>query len=437
MSQDLLARRHELFGPGSTLFYQEPLHLVRGEGVWLFDDTDRRYLDMYNNVPCVGHANPRVTEAVCQQVGTLNVHSRYLHQGVLDYSERLLDLHADPLESVIFTCTGTEANEVAISLARIVTGKRGFVCTDDAYHGNSNEVMRFTHLRTRGHNPLGHGRKQEVRAIPFPQAYRPLTAGASGEELSQAYLEALKNQIQALEADGVGFAGMLVCPILANEGLPNIPGAFMRNAAEVVRESGGLMIVDEVQAGLCRTGKWWGYQHMDFEPDVVTMGKPMGNGVPVAATLARRDHVAAFRAERRYFNTFAASPLQAAAGSAVLDELETPGFRQRVDRVGQFLRQELRARMAECPSMGDVRGHGLFLGIEWIDPASGNAAPHPPDSAGAKIMVEHLKREGVLISEAGAYNNVLKFRPPLVFDQEHAEFFLEAFDRALEAYHAH
>ena len=200
---DLLTRRERLLGTGTPLFYQEAVNIVRGEGVWLFDPDGRRYLDMYNNVPCVGHCHPHVVEAMHRQASTLNVHSRYLHEGVLDYAERLTNHHAEELASVVFTCTGTEANEVAMSMARIATGGRGIICTDAAYHGNSAEVGKLT--RARAGDP-------EIRAIPYPQRYRPLREGVSEAELTDLYLSEVCTAIDSFAANDVPFAGMLVCP---------------------------------------------------------------------------------------------------------------------------------------------------------------------------------------------------------------------------------
>ena len=416
---DLLTRRERLLGTGTPLFYQEAVNIVRGEGVWLFDPDGRRYLDMYNNVPCVGHCHPHVVEAMYRQASTLNVHSRYLHEGVLDYAERLTNHHAEELASVVFTCTGTEANEVAMSMARIATGGRGIICTDAAYHGNSAEVGKLT--RARAGDP-------EIRAIPYPQRYRPLREGVSESELTDLYLAEVRTAIDSFAANNVPFAGMLVCPILANEGLPDIPDGFMPQAAEIVRDAGGLFIADEVQAGFCRTGRWWGYEVMDFVPDIVTMGKPMGNGLPLAATVARTELVDAFRERKRYFNTFASSPLQAAVGMAVIEVIETENLRQNVVDVGNYLRAQLTKLQPHCPPMAEVRGHGLFIGLEWVS----DHAAKTPDREGATVLVNRLKDKGFLIGSAGALGNVLKIRPPLVFAHEHADLFLTAFEEIVE-----
>ncbi len=422
--QDLLARRDALFGAGAPLFYQAPLHIVRGEGAYLFDAAGRRYLDLYNNVPCVGHGHPRVVAAVAQQAGTLNVHSRYVHAGVLDYAERLTGLMRDGLASVVFACSGTEANEVAMRMARLVTGGRGFVCTDAAYHGSSAELGKLTHARE--------PRDAEIRSIPFPQRYRPLDEGATEVELRERHLDALQAAIDDFTAAGIPFAGMLVCPILANEGLPDIPAGFMAAAAQRVRTAGGLFICDEVQAGFCRTGRWWGHEAAAVEPDIVTLGKPMGAGVPLAGVVASHAHVSAFRQATRYFNTFAASPLQAAAGMAVLDVIETEGLLRRVADVGGYLLAELKRRQSHCEAIGDVRGAGLFAGVEWV----ADRASKTPDRPGAQRVVERLKDKGFLTGAAGALGNVVKIRPPLILQREHVDAFLAAFDETLREVHA-
>ena len=419
----LMDRRNRLLGMGAPIFYEKPVNIVRGKGVWLYDDEGRRYLDMYNNVPCVGHCHPHVVEAMHSQAQTLNVHSRYLNEGVLDYAERLANLHADPLTSVVFTCTGTEANEVALGIARAATGGRGFICSDAAYHGNSAEVGKFTRVGQQAEEE----RADEIRAFPFPQRYRPLRDGVSDGELTKLYLSEVESAIGSLRANGIPLAGMLVCSILANEGLPSLPEGFMPRAAELVRAAGGLVIADEVQAGFCRTGRWWGYEATEFVPDIVTMGKPMGNGLPVAGAAASSELVDNFRRHKRYFNTFAASPLQAAAGMAVIDVIQDEELASNVDQVGAYLGGELRKFQDSCEQLADVRGHGLFIGMEWVR----DRTSRTPDSDGATAVVNSLRDRGILIGSAGYMGNILKIRPPLVFKQEHADLFLTAFEESI------
>lgn len=415
---ELLDRHHLVMGDHAPLFYEEPLTLCSGDGVWLKDLNGDCYLDLYNNVPCVGHANPRVVENLADQAATLNIHSRYLHEGVVTYVERLVGLHHDGIESAILGCSGTESTEMALTLARTVTGRQGIICTDATYHGNSSLVGRLSGL------PVGVERSG-VKSISTPQLFRPIAEGLSDAELLQKHLDQLEATINSF-ADQGGFAGMMLCSILANEGLPDPPEGWFVEATAMVKAAGGLIIADEVQAGFGRSGSWWGYEVSDFTPDVVCMGKPMGNGFPVSAMAASHEMVSKFRETHRYFNTFASSPLQAAAGSAVLDEIIENGLVQQVTDVGAGLKTALTDLQAEHPQIGDVRGSGLFIGIDWVAPGSTD-----PDVVGAQRMVESLKSRLILLGKAGQHGNVLKIRPPLVFQDEHAELFLEAFKDCL------
>ncbi len=417
----LVDRRNKAIGQGAPLFYEQPLHIVRGDGAYLYDQEDRQYIDMYNNVPCVGHANPKVAAAMHQQLQTLNVHSRYLHEDILEYAEKLSALHASSIESVVFSCSGTEANEVAMTMARIKTRGKAFICTNAAYHGNSNQVGQLTHV------PLGDKNRQHIYSIPYPQKFRPIVKGLNDQELSHEYLETLKEAITQIKDDGLELAGILFCPIFANEGLPDIPDGYMKSAVEMVRGAGGLVIIDEVQSGFCRTGNWWGYQTVGIEPDIVTMGKPMGNGLPLSATASSQQIVEDYRARSRYFNTFASSPLQAATGMAVLQEIEDQEILDRVQDVGHYLRDGLSVYRDKVAALGDIRSKGLFIGLDWVI----DKDHIEPDREGAIKVVNLMKEKGFLTSNAGEHSNVVKIRPPLVFQREHADRFLEAFDSVM------
>jgi len=422
MSLDaLVARRDHVLGAGAPLFYRQPLHIVRGEGVRLFDADGRSYVDMYNNVPVVGHGHPWIVEAMASQQARLNVHSRYLHEEVVAFAERLTDLHGPDIQSVIFSCSGTEANEVALRMARFATGRRGILCTDATYHGNSELVGGLTHIgRTKSPRP-------GVRAFPFPQRFRPLVDGLEGPALAEAYLERVDAAISELDASGDGVAAMIVCPIFANEGLPDPPPDFLPRAAERVRAAGGLVVIDEVQAGYGRTGTWWGYEVAGITPDIVVSGKPMGAGLPLSATAASRELVEDFRARTRHFNTFAASPLQAAVGMAVLDVIEDERLIDNAARVGAGLKAALSERVGRFAAIGDVRGSGLFLAIDLV------TDPHTraPDRDRAIEVVERLKDRGFLTCNAGVHGNLVKIRPPLMFSRGDAETFMTAFDRVM------
>lgn len=418
----LRQRRDQALGSGAELFYDKPLEIVRGDGVYLFDSDGNRYVDMYNNVPCVGHANPAVVKAMAEQQATVNVHSRYLHEGIVTFAERLIGLNHDGIESVVFSCSGTEAVEVAIQIARLATGNRGLVCTDATYHGNSELVGSMSYL---GNEPPETG---DIRAFPFPELYRPLEEGLSEEELCEVYLARVAAAIGSLKADGPGFAALVVCSIFANEGPPEIPSGFMAKVTELVHREGGLVIADEVQSGYGRTGLWWGYEKTEFLPDIVVTGKPMGNGLPLAATATKKDFVDAFRAEKDYFNTCAATPLQAAVGMAVLDEIERLDLVRNAAEVGDRLTGQLKDRVSGNDAIGDARGYGLFLGVEMVK----DSASKETDAALALSLSDRLKDRGFLVSYSGKFNNVVKIRPPLVFSHENADAFLAAFDECME-----
>lgn len=416
----LLAKRNQRLGVGAALFYNEPLQIVKGRGVELEDSAGKTYIDMYNNVPCVGHAHPHVVNAMHEQASTLNVHSRYLHEGIVRLADRLTELHNDAIESVVFACSGTEANDIAMTMARVATGGSGFICTNAAYHGNSQQVSQLTYV------PVAQTKNPNICAFPFPEKFRAISDG-DDQAIEAAYLHTIDNAIASFQAANIKLAGLLVCPIFANEGLPQIPAHFMAKAADRVRRAGGLVISDEVQAGYCRTGKWWGYEVSGFQPDIVVTGKPMGNGLPLSACAASQDLVNDYRAKTRYFNTFASSPLQAATGNAVLDVIEEEQLAANAQKVGAYLRSELESLVATNPHFAEVRGHGLFLGLEWVKDEDNQE----PDREGAIQMVNALKDKGFLTSNAGAFNNIIKIRPPLVFAQKHADQFLQVFAECL------
>ncbi|SOC07419.1 4-aminobutyrate aminotransferase-like enzyme [Rhodobacter sp. JA431] len=403
---DLIARREALLGPNVPTFYDDPVHIVRGEGVWLCDAKGRRYLDCYNNVAHLGHCHPRVVEAIARQAAQLNTHSRYLHEGILDYGERLVAKFGHGLSQMLMTCTGSEANDVALRMAQAVTGKTGLIATDNTYHGNTTAVA---HLSTR-RPPIG-GYPPHIRRVPAPDSLAPL--GGSPEAQAKAFAANVAQAIEELEQAGHGFAGLMLCPIFANEGMPGLAPGFLDTTVDVVKRAGGLILCDEVQPGFGRLGShWWGHELLGFAPDLVTLGKPMGNGHPVAAVVARPDVMAAFRNAFGYFNTFAGNPVSCAAANAVLDVIEDEGLVENAEAVGAYalgLLQELRH-----PLIADVRGLGLFFAIEF-------ARNGLPDGAFCGRVVEAAKDRGILLGRVGRAQHILKMRPPLPFSRENAQ----------------
>ena len=405
----------------SPLFYKEPIHLVKGEGIWLYDDSNNKYMDCYNNVPCVGHCHPHVIESLSKQAGQLNTHSRYISKVVVDYSERLMNLHTNPLSVLQMGCSGTEAIEIAIKMARLATGGKGIICSNATYHGNSHETIRMTI------GPF----EPDFKRVPFPEKFRPLKEGLSENELCDLYLEEIKRAINEFSEANIPLACMLFCSIFANEGLPSIPEGFLPKAAKLIRDAGGLVILDEVQAGFCRTGSWWGYEVNDCVPDIVAMGKPMGSGYPISGVGTNEEIAKTFHSKSYYFNTTASTPLQAAVGNAVLDVIEEENLKENVNSVGEYLKDKVSSFVDKFDKVGDVRGQGLFIGIECIE-GNGNSEPNKEL---AVEFVERMKQKGFLISNAGQFRNVLKIRPPLVFQKEHADSLYEVLEETLDEFH--
>ncbi len=418
---DILRRRDNLLGSNTPLFYDEPLHIVRGEGVHLYDADGRQYLDVYNNVPNVGHCNPRVVQALSRQAETLNIHTRYLHEAILDYGEALTATFADPLSMVMFTCTGSEANDLALRIARHTRPGKGIICSNETYHGNTTAVDELATLFNGG-QAIG----PNVKAVPYPDAYRPLD-GLQGEELTQAYLLRIDQAIAEFEAEGIGLAGMLVCPIFANEGVPNVPQGYLQGAADRVRAHGGLLIFDEVQSGFARSGTMWGHEFAGVQPDIVTLGKPMGNGHPVAGLVSTPELVDSFREDIMYFNTFGGNPVSCEVAHEVLRVIQDEGLVAQVADVGQYLRDGLRALQERYELIGDVRGPGLFVGVELVN----DRASKTPATAAARRVVNEMKEKGVLISKIGPGDNILKIRPPIIFSRSNADQLLNTLDEVL------
>ncbi|MDJ0825925.1 MAG: aspartate aminotransferase family protein [Rhodobacter sp.] len=417
MSESLVQRRARLLGPNVPTFYDAPLHIVRGEGVWLWDADGRRYLDCYNNVPHVGHCHPKVVEAICAQAARLNTHTRYLHEGILDYAERLVARFSGSLETVIMVCTGSEANDIALRMGQAVTGKTGIVATDNTYHGNTATVSQLSSKKP----PIG-GYAPNVRRVPSPDSLRPL--GGSAEGQAQVFAGHVSEAIADLEASGQGFASLILCPFFANEGFPDLSRGFLDPTVEVVRRAGGILIADEVQPGFGRLGShWWGYQRIGIEPDVITLGKPMGNGHPVAAVVAKPEVTGAFREAFGYFNTFGGNPVSCAAAMAVLDVLEEEDLVSNAADVGSYALQRLRA--LQHPMIGEVRGAGLFLGVEFVGEG---LAPAPESTA---RVVEAMKARGILLNRLGRHYNCLKIRPPMPFSRENADMLVDALAEVL------
>lgn len=422
-TSELLRRRYRLLGDGSPLHYKRPLHIVRGEGVWLYDSEGRRYLDAYNNVPHVGHCHPKVVEAIARQAATLNVHTRYLHESIIEYAERLVATFDPELSMVILACTGSEANEIALRMARLCTGNRGILCTSFAYHGNTAAVAQISPVFP---PPEGHG--QEAQWLTPPDSYRGLR-NSGGMLRPQYWLDAIQCACDSLRASGQGVAGMIFDTIFSSEGSPVLPREFIADAADIVRRAGGLYIADEVQPGFGRMGShMWGYEHYGVVPDIVTLGKPMANGHPISGVVARASLASEFAEQIKYFNTFAGNPVSCAAANAVLDVLEDEQLQQNAREVGACAIAGLARLAVKHEILGDIRGRGLFLAVELVK----DRVTKAPAEEETRRVVNAMRERGVLIGWTGMHGNVLKIRPPMPFSGENADLLLSTLDDVLE-----
>ena len=406
MKNDLIDRRQAVLGPNVPTFYEEPIHLIKGKGVWVWDKDGQRYLDCYNNVPHVGHCHPHVVEAISVQAQKLNTHTRYLHEGIVDYGERLTAKFQTELNQIIMVCSGSEANDIALRMAQAATGKTGIIATDNTYHGNTMAVSQLSSRKP----PIG-GYAANVRHVPAPDTLRPI--GGDYKSQANAFAKEIQTAINDLETSGYGFSGFLFCPTFANEGLPDLPKNFMAPAAQIIKAAGGILISDEVQPGFGRTGdNWWGHEWLKLSPDVVTLGKPMANGHPVAAVVAKENIMADFRNAFGYFNTFGGNPVSCAAAAATLDVIEQDGLIENSRHVGKEFLERLQTIKHEV--IANIRGRGLFIALELE--FNGFAS-----EKSAERIVEYARNNGMLMGRTGRNRNILKLRPPMPFSTQNAE----------------
>ncbi|AXU97101.1 aspartate aminotransferase family protein [Erwinia persicina] len=416
----LTDKRSRVLGESYRLFYRKPVHLVRGQGQYLWDAAGDKYLDVYNNVASIGHCHPAVTDAVYRQMQQLNTHTRYLHEAILDYSEQLLATAPAEIDRAMYMCTGSEANDLAIRVARAFSGGSGIIVTQESYHGTSD--------LTSGVSPaLGSGQPlaATTRLVLPPDRYR-----VDAPDLGAWFAAEIQRQIDDMAAHGIKFAGFLADSIFSSDGVLPGPKGFLRQAIDVVHKNGGIFIADEVQPGFARTGEaFWGFARHGVVPDVITTGKPMGNGIPVSGLLAKSDVLAAFSDDIPYFNTFGGNPVAMAAAQAVLNVIKTEGLQEHSRVVGAKLLAELSMLKEKYACVGDVRGAGLFIGFELVKDKSSKT----PDKQLALDVTEMLRENHVLTSVAGPYGNVLKLRPPLAFQASDIDWLVGALDKSLAA----
>jgi len=410
--QSMLSRRERLLGPFAYLFYEQPLHITRGEGVWLYDSENARYLDVYNNVPHVGHCHPHVVNAIAEQSRRLNTSTRYLHEYILELAERITQRLPDPLSVCTFVCTGSEANELAWRMAQVFTGNRGGLITKYSYHGSTGATAQFsTESLPEGKLP------PHMKTIAPPSSNTEWQKPDSG----------IRAAVKALDEDGYQPAMLILDTSFVSDGIYTSPKGYMKTAFDETRAAGGLCIADEVQGGFGRFGShFWGFEFDDVIPDIVTMGKPMGNGHPIAAVVTRPEVAEALAKDTGYFNTFGGNPVSCAAGLAVLDVMEKEGLQENALKVGEYLVKGLEDLRKDFPGLGPIHGSGLLLGIDVLSNSG------EPDGERSDQIMNNMRQNHVLVGTTGEKYNVLKIRPPLVFEKIHADILLAALKAALE-----
>ena len=409
-SGELLARRRRVLGSAlESLSYRSPLHLVRGNGAWMEAADGRRYLDAYNNVPVVGHAHPRVVDAIARQAATLNTNTRYLHEHVVELAERLVATMPEGLDTVLFVNSGSEANDLAWRLATTATGADAGIATAWSYHGVTDAVADFsTSEWPRDEHPA------RVEAYPAPDTYRGRYADAS-DPASVGRAE-ITEAVARLAERGRRPAALFVDSTFTSDGIFVPEPAVVGEIVAAAREAGALFVADEVQSGYGRTGELWGFARWGVAPDIVTLGKPMGNGHPIAAVITRAEIVDRFGSRTTFFSTFGGNPVACAAALAVLDVLEDEHLITNAASVGESLRSQLRALAERHSAIGDVRGRGLMTGVELV---RDRVTREPAEDVAARAK-DAMAERGVLIGTTGRHGNVLKIRPPLCITPDEA-----------------
>ncbi len=422
-SDEITSLRTRFLAPNLSLSYRRPLHIVRGYGQFLYDTDGLDYLDCVNNVAHVGHSHPAVAKAITGQAALLNTNTRYLHKNIVVYARRLAESLPDPLRVCFFVNSGSEANDLALRLATAHTGGTDFVVLSGAYHGNLSSLINISPYKCEG--PGGHGLPDNVRAAPAPDVFRG--PHASAPDPSHAYAREVGRHLEAILSSGRKVAAFIGESALSCAGQIMLPPDYLKDVYRLVRQHGGICIADEVQVGFGRVGShFWAFEVQDVVPDIVTMGKPIGNGHPLAAVVTTEQIADSFANGMEYFNTFGGNPVSCAAGLAVLDVLRDERLQQHAADVGDFLVSRLLDLKSRHIIIGDVRGSGLFLGIELVRDRT-----LTPATEEAAYVVNRMRERRILLSTDGPDENVIKFKPPMVFDRKDGERLVDELDRVL------
>ena len=428
-SDELLAARRRVIGRNVSVGYRQPLHIVRGEMQYLVDADGRRYLDAYNNVPHVGHCHPRVVDAAARQMRELNTNTRYLHENLERYAGRVAATLPEPLRVCYFVSSGSEANELALRLARAHTRQRDLIVLDAAYHGNTTTLIEISPYKFDG--PGGEGKPPWVHVVPLPDVYRNRTSALGQPVDAQdgvAYAEAVSLAIDRLRTAGNGLCGFIAesCPSVGGQIM--LPAGYLPAVYRQVRAAGGVCIADEVQTAYGRLGRsFYAFEEQRVVPDIVVLGKPIGNGHPIGAVVTTPEIAASFDNGMEFFSTFGGNTVSCAVGLAVLDVLEEEQLQAHAARVGAHLLERLRPLVGRAPLVGDVRGSGLFIGVELVR----DCESLEPAAQEASQVVNRLREEGILIGTDGPHHNVLKIRPPMPFTSEDADLLASSLESAL------
>ena len=419
---EMLERRRRLLGPKQDLFYDRPIHMVRGEGIWLYDATGRAYLDAYNNVPHVGHSHPHVLRSITRQYAALCTNTRYVYGNILDYAERLGATIPDGPRVCVFVNSGSEANDIGWRMAKMHTGKSGAIILEKAYHGGTDAIDAFSPSDRPGDEIPAH-----IRTIVTPDTYR---GEFRGDDAAARYAADADRAIAELDEAGYGVGAVMIDSSFVNHGIIDVPAGYLKLVVDKVRAAGGVFIADEVQAGFGRMGShMWGCQTHGVEAEIAALGKPIGNGLALGAIITTPEILASFTEKTSYFSTFGGNPVACAAGGAVLDVIEDEQLLANATETGEYLRQGLRALAQRHPMIGDVRGAGMIAGVELVR----DRATLEPAKEETKRVINAMKEKGVLVGREGYHGNVLKIRPPMVFKPDNADFLIEALDEAVAA----
>ncbi|MGI9249072.1 MAG: aminotransferase class III-fold pyridoxal phosphate-dependent enzyme [Woeseiaceae bacterium] len=416
----LIESRRALLGRNATHFYERPMHFERARGPWLYSTDGHRYLDCYNNVPQVGHCHPHVVRAISRQAAALNTNTRYLYSSVLEYADRLTSKLAPHLTACIFVNSGSEANDVAWQMAKLVTGNNGAVIIEDAYHGITDVIRQFSPGRPDTQLP------DFLKGLVVPDPYRGPYADGDPDIVNK-YAAYADRAIADLAESGYGIAAFMIDSAMCSSGVPDTPDGYLRAVEEKIRATGGLMICDEVQSGFGRMGQWWGHEHHGVRADIVTMGKPVGNGHPLGVVATTEEILNLFIDNTRLFSTFGGNTVACAAGNAVLDVIEQEDLIEKGRATGDYMRREIAKLAREHPLIGNVRGHGMVSGLEFVT----DRRKRTPATGETARLLEKMRKERVLVGSEGRDANVLKLRPSLIFEEKHVDVFIDALDRSL------